>query len=64
MNGFQSIKNRRKVDLDLLGIVVRQMQGLIDSPVDPENVTEVAMHGLVERWHGMLLAALVEEAKQ
>lgn len=61
---FRPIKKRRTVNLDLLGLVVQQMQGLMDSPVDPDNHTEVAMQDLVSRWHGMLLSALVEEAKK
>ncbi len=58
---FKSLKNRRKVNLDPLGHVVRQMQGLIDT--DPVSEEAKAFHGLVAQWHAMLQAALVEEAK-
>lgn len=59
----KSLKPRRKVDLDELGHVTQQMQGLIDSGADPENKTEVAFLGLVQQWHAMLMKALIEEAK-
>ena len=57
-------KKRRKVNVDLLGKVCGQMQGLVDTPPDPENPTEVAMHNLVSTWYDMLMTALVEEAKK
>lgn len=63
---FRPIKKRRKVNLDLLGHVTRQMQGLIDGHEDKTdlNESEQAFLGLVEQWHGMLMTALVEEAKK
>lgn len=64
ITAFRPIKPRKQINLETLAKVIAQMQGLMDSAVDPANETEVAMHGLVETWHTMLQGVLVNEAKR
>ena len=64
VRAFRPIKPRRTVNLDELGHVVSQMQGLLDTDPDPENPDVMAFYGLVRQWHAMLQKALVEEAQR
>lgn len=63
VSAFRPIKSR-PVNLDELGHVIAQMQGLLDTDPDPENADVMAFYGLVSQWRARLQKALVTEAKR
>ena len=61
---FATIRPRKRINVDVLGRVVEQMQGLVDTDYPNASEEVLAFQQLVARWHAMLQEALVDEVKR